>query len=67
MKEPETLCFQLQRVGYHKEKGLEKLNNIFTFDKEIFIDRFLLENSKIFYANQNQINTLKSKVNYILK
>ena len=60
---PETLCFQLQRVGFNKSKGeIEKLNDSFKFDKEIFIDRFLIDNEKTYYANLNLIKNLQKKV-----
>lgn len=60
---PETLCFQLQRVGFNKSKGeIEKLNDVFKFDKEIFIDRFLIDNEKTYYANLSIIKNLQKKV-----
>lgn len=62
VRSPETLCFQLQRVGFNKEKGLEKINNVFRFEKEIYIDRFLIENNKTYYQNQDKIKNLQSKI-----
>lgn len=60
---PETLCFQLQRVGFNKAKGeIEKINDVFKFDKEIYIDRFLLDNEKTYLANLNLIKNLQKKV-----
>jgi len=60
---PETLCFQLQRVGFNKEKGeIEKINDTFKFEKEIFIDRFLIDHEKTYVANMDKINTLQRKV-----
>lgn len=64
---PDTLCFQLQRVGYNKERGgVQKINDVFYFDKEIYIDRFLNENAGVYEGNQGKILKLKTQVLIIL-
>lgn len=38
------------------------MNSSFKFDKEIYIDRFLIENEKTYLANLDKIKTLQRKV-----
>lgn len=48
---------------YLKEKGqAEKLNTPFHFEKEIFIDRFLLENRQVIQRNKPKLKALQKKV-----
>ncbi|KAM3127725.1 hypothetical protein pb186bvf_020157 [Paramecium bursaria] len=56
---PDSLLFQIQRVGYDPIKGLIKLNEEFKFEKEIYADRFLLENKKLVLETSNQLSQLK--------
>ncbi|KAL4453036.1 hypothetical protein ABPG73_015873 [Tetrahymena malaccensis] len=67
-KSPEVLMFQIQRVVYLKEKGIaEKLNTPFHFEKEIYIDRFLLENRAYILRNKPKLKALKKKRDDIKK
>ncbi|CAK67183.1 unnamed protein product (macronuclear) [Paramecium tetraurelia] len=56
---PDSLLFQIQRVGYDPERGLIKMNDEFRFEKEIYADRFLLENRQKVIETQQQLNELK--------
>ncbi|CAD8126422.1 unnamed protein product [Paramecium sonneborni] len=56
---PDSLLFQIQRVGYDPERGLIKLNDEFRFEKEIYADRFLLENRQKVIETQQQLHELK--------
>jgi hypothetical protein len=48
---------------YIKEKGAaEKLNTPFHFEKEIYIDRFLLDNRSFIVRNKPKLKALKQKV-----
>ncbi|CAD8082901.1 unnamed protein product [Paramecium primaurelia] len=59
---PQTLSFQIQRVTYSKEKNdLIKQNDEFQFEEEIYLDRFLHENSKRYLDIRTQIRELKIK------
>lgn len=58
---PKILFFQVQRVIYDKEKGSNKINDKFFFDKEIFIDRFLLQNKPIIVKNEGLLTQLKKQ------
>ncbi|CAD8113472.1 unnamed protein product [Paramecium sonneborni] len=58
---PQTLSFQIQRVTYSKEKSdLIKQNDEFYFEEEIYLDRFLNENSKLYLEIRNQNRELKT-------
>ncbi|CAK57501.1 unnamed protein product (macronuclear) [Paramecium tetraurelia] len=60
---PQTLSFQLQRVQFLKEEGKSiKLNDEFTFDEEIYIDRILKQNQKIFLNILDQKKELNSQL-----
>ena len=43
-------------MGYDPIKGLIKLNEEFKFEKEIYADRFLLENKKLVLETSNQLS-----------
>ncbi|CAD8097227.1 unnamed protein product [Paramecium primaurelia] len=59
---PQTLSFQIQRVTYSKEKNdLIKQNDEFLFEEEIYLDRFLYENSKRYLDIRTQNRELKIK------
>ncbi|CAD8205429.1 unnamed protein product [Paramecium octaurelia] len=59
---PQKLSFQIQRVIYCKEKNdLIKQNDEFTFDEEIYLDRFLLENRVKYLETRIQNKEFKSK------
>ncbi|CAD8199682.1 unnamed protein product [Paramecium octaurelia] len=59
---PQTLSFQIKRVAYNKEKNdLVKQNDEFYFEEEIYLDRFLYENSKRYLDIRNQNRELKDK------
>ncbi|CAK58035.1 unnamed protein product (macronuclear) [Paramecium tetraurelia] len=59
---PQTLSFQIQRVDYCKEKhDLIKQNDEFYFEEEIYLDRFLNENSKRYLEIRTQIKELIDK------
>ncbi|CAD8127523.1 unnamed protein product [Paramecium sonneborni] len=64
---PDSLLFQIQRVGYDPERGLIKLNDEFRFDKEIYADRFLLENRQKVIETQQQLNELKIQQGELLQ
>mgnify|MGYP000934467949 CR=1 FL=1 len=74
---PDTLFFQLQRVVFNKDNGnrlgikyanfqnsagIEKLDDPFYFEKEIYIDRFLLEHKDIASKIKGQVKELKKRV-----
>lgn len=52
----------MQRVVFDKEKGVKKINDKFTFEKEIFIDRTLDENKVIFTEVRKEVQKLKQIV-----
>lgn len=53
---PNQLFFQLQRVEYDTEKKmLKKFNDPFYFDAEIYIDRFLSDNYKVYLQIRSQV------------
>ncbi|CAD8083486.1 unnamed protein product [Paramecium primaurelia] len=59
---PQKLSFQIQRVTYCKQKNeLIKQNDEFTFDEEIYLDRFLIENREKYLNIRNQNKELKIK------
>jgi ubiquitin carboxyl-terminal hydrolase 25/28 len=58
-KPPKVMTFVLQRVVYDKEKGLQKQTTPFTFQKEIFLDRFLMENKKTLKHPHDEKKSLK--------
>ncbi|CAK60951.1 unnamed protein product (macronuclear) [Paramecium tetraurelia] len=59
---PQKLSFQIQRVIYCKEKNdLIKQNDEFTFDEEIYLDRFLIENREKYLETRIQNKEFKSK------
>jgi ubiquitin carboxyl-terminal hydrolase 25/28 len=60
LRAPETLFFQLQRVVFDKENGVVKLNTPFHFEKEIYIDRFLLQNKDVATKIKVQVDSLKA-------
>ncbi|CAD8145218.1 unnamed protein product [Paramecium octaurelia] len=63
---PQVLSFQLQRVEFHKEfLSFAKINSPFQFDKEIYIDRFLLSNQKIAKEIQTQNQQMSDRLKKI--
>ncbi|KRX08272.1 hypothetical protein PPERSA_01733 [Pseudocohnilembus persalinus] len=62
---PKNLMFQIQRVQYDQENGsAKKVNEKFYFDKEIYIDRFLLKNRDYISQSKQKLNVLKEKGHY---
>ena len=47
---------------YDKEKGIKKINDKFTFEKEIYIDRTLDENKALFLKVRDQVQKLREIV-----
>ena len=47
---------------FDKEKGIKKINDKFTFDKEIYIDRTLDENKAVFIKIREKVQKLKDRV-----
>ncbi|CAK77068.1 unnamed protein product (macronuclear) [Paramecium tetraurelia] len=63
---PQILSFQIQRVEFHKEfLTFAKINSPFQFDKEIYIDRFLLSNQKIAREIQSQNQQMSDRLKKI--
>lgn len=61
-KIPQILTFNIIRVVYdHKTNMPTKLHNEFSFDKEIYIDRFIAENALRFPDFMNTLDSLKAK------
>ncbi|CAD8082254.1 unnamed protein product [Paramecium primaurelia] len=59
---PQKLSFQIQRVIYCKDKNdLIKQNDEFIFDEEIYLDRYLMENSQKYLETRIQNKEFKSK------
>lgn len=55
-KLPDILCFQINRARYNKErKTIEKNNQRFEFEREIFADRYLFEN-KLTLTEKKKLN-----------
>eukprot|EP00331_Platyophrya_macrostoma_P026999 CAMPEP_0176452540 /NCGR_PEP_ID=MMETSP0127-20121128/28602_1 /TAXON_ID=938130 /ORGANISM="Platyophrya macrostoma, Strain WH" /LENGTH=1000 /DNA_ID=CAMNT_0017841025 /DNA_START=38 /DNA_END=3040 /DNA_ORIENTATION=- len=62
-KAPDTLFFQLQRVVFNKDiADIQKLDNPFQFEKEIYIDRFLLEHKEIATKIRTEVKALKRRL-----
>ncbi|CAD8202909.1 unnamed protein product [Paramecium octaurelia] len=60
---PKTLSFQLQRVHFRQEQGKSiKLNDEFTFDEEIYIDRILKKNREKYRNILKKTKELKSQL-----
>lgn len=60
---PGTLFFQLQRVVFDKQKGSStKINDKFTFEKEIYIDRVLDENKEVYVKIREKVQKLKARM-----
>jgi hypothetical protein len=57
---PGVLFFNLQRVIYNQENGPKKLNDKFTFEKELFLDRFLDSNFEKYKKIQEKVKILKA-------
>ena len=65
-RNPGVLCFQIRRAVYNKEKKkLEKTNQLFTFDKEIHIDRFMLQNKDSVERIRYDVQQLESRIEVI--
>lgn len=61
-KIPEVLTFNLLRVVYdHETQMPTKIHNEFSFDKEIYIDRFVAKNATRFPDFMSTLDRLKSK------
>ena len=56
---PAVLFFNLQRVIFNQENGPIKLNDRFTFEKELFLDRFLDSNFDKYKKIQEKVTLLK--------
>ncbi|CAD8074360.1 unnamed protein product [Paramecium sonneborni] len=65
---PQILTFQIQRVEFHKEFGtFSKINYSFNFEKELFLDRYLLSNQETARKIQTQNQQRKDELNQINK
>ena len=63
VKSPGCLVFQLQRVDFDRKTGMPvKLNDQFTFEKTIYLDRFLLQNKEEANKINKEISILKERV-----
>ncbi|CAD8153581.1 unnamed protein product [Paramecium pentaurelia] len=63
---PQVLTFQIQRVEYNKEFGsFTKINSFFQFDKEIYLDRYLLSNQKMAKDIQIQNQQMRDRLKKI--
>ncbi|CAD8068078.1 unnamed protein product [Paramecium primaurelia] len=63
---PQVLTFQIQRVEFNKQFcSFAKNNSPFLFDKEIYIDRFLLSNQKIARDIQTQNQQMNDRLKKI--
>ncbi|CAK77957.1 unnamed protein product (macronuclear) [Paramecium tetraurelia] len=63
---PQVLTFQIQRVEYSKEFGsFTKINSFFHFEKEIYIDRYLLSNQKLAKDIQTQNQQMRDRLKKI--
>lgn len=61
-KAPDVLTFNIIRVVYDHETMMPtKLHDEFTFDKEIYIDRFIAKNASRFPDFMSKLDKLKSK------
>ncbi|EAS07365.3 ubiquitin carboxy-terminal hydrolase (macronuclear) [Tetrahymena thermophila SB210] len=61
-KIPEVLLFQIQRMQYdQKTKEVVKIHTEFSFDKEIYVDRFLEVNKDMYFQIQNKQQSLKKQ------
>ena len=61
-KTPDILTFNILRLVYdHETQMPKKLHNEFTFDNEIYIDRFVAKNASRFPDFMNSLDKLKSK------
>lgn len=62
-EQPGVLCIQIQRAQFNKEtKRLEKNNEKFTFNDQIFIDRFLYKNRKTVQSIRQTVDNLKAQI-----
>lgn len=65
IRPPECMFFQLQRVTFDIKSGMPvKLNDVFKFEKEIYLDRFLFENKAQASEINKKISILKEKVHH---
>ena len=56
------MTFSLLRVIYdHETQGPKKIHDEFSFDKEIFVDRFIAKNATRFPDFMNTLDKLKTK------
>jgi hypothetical protein len=51
-KAPEMLIFQINRVEYTEKFEMIKVNSLFDFEEELFIDQFLEQNSETVLQNE---------------
>eukprot|EP00828_Plagiopyla_frontata_P012320 TRINITY_DN17024_c0_g1_i1.p1 TRINITY_DN17024_c0_g1~~TRINITY_DN17024_c0_g1_i1.p1 ORF type:complete len:671 (-),score=112.39 TRINITY_DN17024_c0_g1_i1:141-2153(-) len=59
---PQLLFFQLSRVMYDKDlQALCKINDEFVFEKEIFIDRFMLKNKEVLMKTRESVKQLRKE------
>jgi len=65
IRPPEFLFIQLNRVSFDKESGLPlKINDKFTFEKELYFDRFMLEYKDKATSINRAIAQLRTQVNF---
>lgn len=61
-KAPDILTFSIVRVTFdEKTQAPKKIHDEFSFDKEIFIDRFIAKNATRFPDFMNSLDKLKRK------
>lgn len=63
-KLPKVLIIQLQRIEYDKEKKtLKKINLPFSFDKTIYLDRYLEDNMNLSLEKREKYQNIKKEIN----
>ncbi|KAL4510751.1 hypothetical protein ABPG72_004905 [Tetrahymena utriculariae] len=67
-KIPEVLLFQIQRMQYdQKTQEVVKIHSEFSFDKEIYVDRFLEVNKDMYFQIQNKQQSLKKQKDELIQ
>lgn len=60
---PDLVFVQLNRVVFDKKKAMPvKMNDKFTFEKEIYLDRFMIDSKEESIKTNKKIEDLKVKV-----
>jgi hypothetical protein len=59
---PKILCLQLNRLSYSEAIGMIKHKHKVTFDKQIFVDRFLLQNAESSQKISKTVAVLRTQI-----